>query len=216
MKENTKNILLGVLIVGLVAMTVAFAALSTTLRIGGTANVAEAKWDIHFENWTEAKPATRADGTTNTASQSTAATMAPSTKGTLISGLVVELPRPGDTTSYTFDIVNDGTINAKLSDFEQTISAKVAPANTETADTNDLTYTIQCGAQATKGSQTFTATDITEGTDLLDAGNARACKLTITYNEATNSNSGTPGEAQIYTGTARTVTLGADWVWVQN
>ena len=137
MTEKNKNVLLGILILGIVSMTIAFAALSTSLRIGGTANVPEAKWDIHFENWLEAKPSTNLAGIENKAVQTHAATI---TNGTLIEGLQVSLMQPGDTTSYTFDIVNDGTISALLNDFETTIEAKVAPANTESASTSDLTY----------------------------------------------------------------------------
>ena len=37
------------LIVAVLGLTVAFAALSQTLTINGTANVDAASWDIHFE-----------------------------------------------------------------------------------------------------------------------------------------------------------------------
>ena len=218
MRENTKNILLGLLVVGLIGMTIAYAALSTTLTISGTANVAEAKWDIHIERWVEMWPSTNLAGVANTAVETQAPSSSPLGEGTLISGLAVSLPQPGDTISYTFNIVNDGTINAKLSSFVPSMTAtKVVNDATVEANTDDLTYTIVCGEQATKGSQTITgAVAPVQGTDLLDAGKARACKLTISYNVATNDNSGTAGQAQTYTGVARTVTLGADWIWVQN
>ncbi len=220
MSEKSKNILLGVLIVGLVAMTVAYAALSTTLTISGTANVAAAKWDVHFENWTEAKPANGVTGVTNTASTTTNGTMTPANKGTLINGLVISLPQPGDTMVYTFDIVNDGTINAKIATegFSKTISAVVAGTETS-AETSDLIYTVVCGDQASKpasGAQTLTNEAVPAAGNTLTAGYSRACKLTITYKEATNDNSGTAGQAQTYIGEARTVTLGANWTWVQD
>lgn len=107
MKTRTKNTLLIVLIVGLVSMTIAYAALSTTLRIGSSAKIASSEWDIHFENL---NLVTNASG--NTGTVITPAQIQPNT--TKISGLVVDLKKPGDSVSYTFDIVNDGDINAKL------------------------------------------------------------------------------------------------------
>ena len=47
--NKNKNILLGVLIVGIISMTVAFAALSTRLNINGTANILNS-WCVGFDN----------------------------------------------------------------------------------------------------------------------------------------------------------------------
>ena len=46
MSNKNKNILLGVLIVGIISMTVAFAALSTRLNINGTAKVSSFRKEI--------------------------------------------------------------------------------------------------------------------------------------------------------------------------
>ena len=214
MNNKNKNILLGVLIVGVLSMTIAFAALSTRLRISGTANIPEAKWDIHFENWAQARPRMSLANVENRASQTTAATITESEeKGTLISGLVVSLAQPGDIMEYTFDIVNDGTMVGLLNNFNKTISATVTGSQTA-ANTNDLTYSVVCGSEATKGSQAL-GDSPTEplATDTIGAGNARACKLTISYNVQTNNN--VAGQDQTYTGQARTVTLTANWTWVQ-
>ena len=51
LSERNKNILLGVLVVGVIGMTVAFAALTSRIKLNGTANVAETRWNIHFQNW---------------------------------------------------------------------------------------------------------------------------------------------------------------------
>ena len=214
MNNKNKNILLGVLVVGVLSMTIAFAALSTRLNISGTANVAEAKWDIHFESWSQDKPQNNLAGVANKAVETTAATITETAqKGTLISGLVVSLAQPGDTISYRFNIVNDGTMVGLLDSFNKTISATVANSQT-TANTNDLEYTVVCGAEAQKGSQALGDNPAEPiATDTIAAGNARACKLTISYKVQTNNN--TAGEDQTYTGQARTVTLGASWTWVQ-
>lgn len=107
MNTRAKNTLLIVLIIGLVSMTVAYAALSTTLRIGSSAKIASSRWDIHFENLNLVTNASSNTGTVITPAQ-----IQPNT--TQISGLVVDLKKPGDSVSYTFDIVNSGDINAKL------------------------------------------------------------------------------------------------------
>ena len=204
--NDRKNILLVVLVIGVISMTVAFAALSTNLRINGTANVAATRWNIHFDNWTMAKPNINVAGVTNTATQTQAATLTPTTNTTLISGLVVNLAQPGDTMSYTFNIVNDGTIDAVLDSFDAQM--------TSASSTSDLEYEVVCGEQGTKGSQTLGDNPSTpQETDALDAGKARACKLTITYKEATNVH--TAGQNQRYEGTERTISISANWSWSQ-
>ena len=91
------------LIVAVLGLTVAFAALSETLTINGTANVDAASWDIHFENLTG--PDLEGTGKVNdTASLS----------GTTISNVNMSVTKPGDSVTYYFDIVNDGTIDAVL------------------------------------------------------------------------------------------------------
>ena len=91
------------LIVAVLGLTVAFAALSETLTINGTANVEAASWDIHFENLTG--PDLEGTGKVNdTASLS----------GTTISNVNMSVTKPGDSVTYYFDIVNDGTIDAVL------------------------------------------------------------------------------------------------------
>ena len=54
-KQRTKKITMIVLIVVVIGLTVAFAALSQTLTINGSANVDAATWNIHFDNLSDAK-----------------------------------------------------------------------------------------------------------------------------------------------------------------
>ena len=57
--ERSKNILLGLLVVGLVSMSIAYAALSSTLKIGNsdtTATVHGGTWNIIFENGSAQTP----------------------------------------------------------------------------------------------------------------------------------------------------------------
>ena len=210
MSEKSKNILLGVLIVGLVSMTVAYAALSTTLTINGTAKVEETKWDIHFANV--------AVDTTNTTIPSTDYSLgtldndASKTTGTLISGLTATLKKPTDKLVVTFNIVNAGTIDAKNTSFVKHITRDSGTA--KTTDTNDVvTYTIDCATGA-KGTS-----------DVLNkAGgdnDTAACTLTVQYDNnamggAGQQTSQTAGQDQTVNQDAKTFTFDATWVYEQN
>ncbi len=103
--RKMKIISLIVLVVMVLGLTVAFAALSQTLTINGSATVNTASWDIHFENLTLSEK-------TGTAEVSGT----PSLTGTVISGIDVSLNKPGDKIVYEFDLVNNGSIEAKLTD----------------------------------------------------------------------------------------------------
>ena len=107
MNNKVQNVLLGVLAVGLIGITVAYAALTQQLKIEGTAKVAASTWDIHFASLVGDKTgyATLASDTGKFAIQANT---------TSISGNLGTLKAPGDTITYTFDIVNNGDINAEL------------------------------------------------------------------------------------------------------
>ena len=102
-ERRIKVLSLVALIVAVLGLTVAFASLSQMLTINGTATVDAASWDVHFENLT---------GPDITGSASTSGT--PSINDTTISGLNMSVTKPGDSVTYYFDIVNDGTIDAVL------------------------------------------------------------------------------------------------------
>lgn len=107
MITKSKNVLLIILLVGIVSMTVVYATLSTVLNINASASIASSKWDIHFENLQLVTNESGNTGVVVTPAQIQANT-------TQISGLVVDLKKPGDSISYTFDIKNDGDINSKI------------------------------------------------------------------------------------------------------
>ena len=54
MNSRTKNILIGVLLVGIISMTIVYAALSQQLNISGSAKVQSKSesWNIHFQHIT--------------------------------------------------------------------------------------------------------------------------------------------------------------------
>lgn len=99
-------VLLAVALVGTIG--VAVAAFTQDLEIKGTATVKGTSWDIHFDNLKSAQ----INSSLNTAKENTAPTI--DATNTIISNYDVVLKSDGDAITYTFDVVNDGDIDAKI------------------------------------------------------------------------------------------------------
>ena len=146
MNNKIQNIVLGVLAVGLIGITVAYASLSQNLTINGTAKVAAATWDVHFEGM-------NAGTATGYATLPTTGKLAAS--GTSVSGNIGTLKAPGDTITYTFNVKNAGSINAKISSITapNLTCAPVASGGSQTVANNvcaNLTYTIEYTSESPK------------------------------------------------------------------
>ena len=111
-ERRTKALVIVVLLIVIAGLTIAFAALSATLNIKGTAYLDASKWGIKFENLSEPV-------SVGTASVSGTAKIE-ETKSAEITGINVSLSTPGDKVVYTVDLVNEGTINAKIDKIEKT------------------------------------------------------------------------------------------------
>ena len=189
MDNKKRNILLGVLILGVISMTVAFAALSTTLSINGTASLPATSWNIHFANGVDNTPNTHANGKVN--------------KGTItglqfaatsISNFTATLYQPNDEVVYNFNIVNEGTIAGQLDNFTKTITCNSASCDM-------ITYTITC--------EDAQHNDANQSDYILASGASVSCEMKIKYNDQTNSNNGT------YTQGAVSATATASWLYKQ-
>ena len=112
-ERRTKALVVVVLLIVIAGLTIAFAALSATLNINGTAYLDAAKWGIKFENLSESVKV----GTATT----TGTAKIEETKAAEITGMNVSLSTPGDKVTYTVDLVNEGTINAKIDNIEKTV-----------------------------------------------------------------------------------------------
>lgn len=146
MNNKIQNIVLGVLAVGLIGITVAYASLSQNLTINGTAKVAAATWDVHFEGM-------NAGTATGYATLPTTGKLAAS--GTSVSGNIGTLKAPGDTITYTFNVKNAGSINAKISSITapKLTCAPVASGGSQAVANNvcaNLTYTIEYTSESPK------------------------------------------------------------------
>ena len=170
MNNKVQNILLGVLAVGLIGITVAYATLSQQLKINGTAKVASAKWDVHFANMsTGAKTGYAEIATTGKLTAS----------GTTVSGNFGTLKAPGDSITYTFDIENAGDINAIIDTVTGGQSFTCTSATKSVADAvcKDLTYSIKYtdgNATIAKGDKLAKATNSSTPTK-------KNVTLTLTY-----------------------------------
>ena len=156
--RKVKIISLIVLVVMILCLTVAFAALSQTLTINGSAAVDTASWDIHFENLTLSEK-------TGTAEVSGT----PQLTGTAISGINVSLNKPGDKIVYEFDLVNNGSIEAKLTNinvnkliFESSYVQKISDCivNTTTECINKYDFNKDGGITAADTSSLTAAFNI--------------------------------------------------------
>ena len=201
MNNKKKNILLGILVVGIISMTVAFASLATNLNISGTANTTAVNWNIHFQEWQKVAISTGLNGNTNTAvsPEVSGLTMSDRSNVTKVEGIAVTLNQPGDIAKYNFEIKNDGNITAKLDNF----SASLSPSS------DVIGYQVKCYE-----SNTRTGTEVTTNSTLAPAGIAY-CYIEIKYNDATNG-AQTAGSNQVYTQSAVNTSLSASWTWVQD
>lgn len=112
-KKRIKVLVVVVLLMAVVGLTIAFASLSTSLNIKGSAYLNAAKWGIKFENLSDPE----IEGTATTVGTA----KIEETKSAGITGINVGLSTPGDKVTYTVDLVNEGTINAKIDNIEKTV-----------------------------------------------------------------------------------------------
>ena len=117
--RKVKIISLIVLVVMILCLTVAFAALSQTLTINGSAAVNTASWDIHFEK-TSGK---------ETEVKGAATFTEPTLNGTTIENFSATLTKPGDSVTYYFDIVNNGTVDAVISSYDFPLAIRECASN---------------------------------------------------------------------------------------
>ena len=171
MKRNPiMTILTVACIFSVIALTIAYAALKTSLTIEGTATV-DGKWQVEFENLSSPTITGILLGDIKEAKLS--ATMF---------NLTVELGKPRDSVTYTFDVVNKGNIAAKIS--------SITTPNKETLENNDLSYSFTY-FDKTDANGNIVETPIVVG-DTLMVGEKRKLKLSIKYNEIDSLNQQNP------------------------
>ena len=225
--EGTKNVLLGVLIVGLVSMTVAFAALSTQLNISGTAKVTAQTWKVVLADWqldTENSSKNivysqeAATGNTDVVVTDNNSC----TECTDITGLNFDFKKPGTKVQYNFKIQNKGTIDAKnvaLTFGEKTCTDKSGnqlysyDRTGIKVDYCPITFEVKCG-----GSPLVSGTPMsTVLTGDNASTNSIACTYMVQYNDDYTSDSQLYYHGGNVTGQEINVSgLDVHWTWQQN
>ena len=109
-------------IVMLLCITVGFAALNTTLNINGKSSISKNTWDIHFEN-------------ISVTNGSIEAIQEPTIENNTSVYFEAKLSNPGEYYEYTVDVVNKGSIPAK-------ISSNPVLSGVEAAEDVYLNYTV--------------------------------------------------------------------------
>ena len=165
-RRKIKVITIVALVAGLLAITVAFAALSGTLKINGSGKMDPANWDIHFKN-------VKFVGKSETAS--TSGTPAPTNNdnGPTIEGLNVTLKQPNDYVTYTADIKNEGDIDASID--------VVTPPNLTDRENELFTFEAEYTDVQDKGSK------LIEHGDMLRAGETKNITITFRYNDISDA-----------------------------
>ena len=181
--ERSKNILLGLLVIGLVTMTIAYAALSTSLNIGNSDTEVSVKggtWNIFFDSGSPQTPV--GEGVSWVGS--------PTLTQTQIKGIQANF---GSTANgeikYRFRIHNYGNINAKITNVI-TINKTCKINNVEVSSANDtaicsgITGTLKYLGNVQKasgGEYNAAGNGVTIAqNDLLPAGAYVDAELTIT------------------------------------
>ena len=182
--RQIKIISLCALLVAVLGLTVAFAALSQTLTINGSAAVNAASWDIHFEK-TSGK---------ETEVKGAATFTEPTLSGTTIENFSATLTKPGDSVIYYFDIVNKGTIDAQIENYNFPNAFKDCMANINkysycinfdfTDDGNINAFDKSTYIALFNYYLAYADTDesVTRG-DTLNAGETKHMKLVIEYKD---------------------------------
>ena len=106
-ERKIKSLILIVLLVAELGLGIAFAALSSSLTINGSANAQENSWNIHFAKTLDMPTQTTGD----------ASFTEPTLSDTSILGFKAIVTKPGDSVTYYFDIVNSGTVDALVDDY---------------------------------------------------------------------------------------------------
>lgn len=177
-KSNRTKLFIVMILLLLVGISVGYGALSTQLNINGTTKISNNTWNVHFANIA-------------VTSGSKTATTAPTATGTNTITLTyaVNLTIPGDFYEFTVDVVNSGSINAKLS----ALPVLQGVSSAQDVYTN---YTV-----------TYADGTAIKANDTINAGASRKIKVRVEYDKNVTA-------SQLPT-TAQTLSLTCKMTYVQ-
>lgn len=120
-EKSIKKMAVMAFIISILSLAIAYTAISTTAKINKNSNIADARWNVHFDNL-ESK--TYGDATI---------IKYPSLKynKTYIGDFSISLTKPGDGVLFTYDLVNSGSLRAK---YQKTLVNDIEKKNKITLD----------------------------------------------------------------------------------
>lgn len=170
MKRKQKNrYLLMISMILLLVISIGYAAVSTTLSISGTANIAATSWKVYFTN-------------IQTTTGSVTASSEPTITGTDTTTLsyTVALENPGDFYEFTVDVVNAGTINAKIAE------NGVTKGGVSTANDTYVNYTVTYAD--TNGTEISDGDKLSKSGQTIDGiGSTRKIKVRVEFDPSVTS-----------------------------
>lgn len=158
------TIILGIISLSICTLTIAYAALSQTLNITGTANIKASTWDIDIK-YLSAK-------TTGTATYTI-----PTITETSIANYSVSLTKPGDSVTLYFEINNNGTLSGEITSLINSIP--ICTSSTE----NSADATLICNNLDISLSYADTSVPIEAG-DIINT-NSETCTDIRSYIDST-------------------------------
>ena len=171
MKKDEKRLyyvfgFLLVVFIVVAGITVAYARMTSTLKIEGYGSVNNSKWSVRFDNLRDTALIGTAKEITKPSIQN---------NSTAIATYDVSFMKPNDGVTYVFDVVNDGDLDAVLSSYTVgnpicTGSVATTRISDETLVCNNITYKIsyQDGSQIGIG-------------DILNVGDRKTMKVTLEF-----------------------------------
>lgn len=174
MNKNLKTIIVVGLIAIVATLSIAYATLSQTLNVTGTAQVTGNTWTIGMT-----KPTTPCVAS----GKATAGTVAISGTTATISGVVLSVP--GDSVTCTVEVVNTGTVDAKLTAFSKKTPTITGTSTTASDDakiiTDNHTYSVTYTG-STNPTITETSSPTLNTTYLNKTTGKALVKVTFTFN----------------------------------
>ena len=185
--KGTKIYILLALIISVLSISIAYAVLSTSLNISGSAEVQGSTWNIFLGKGISINGDDYE--TTGTGVYNDAVFNGPSATYS------ISLSKPGDSVTYYFRIYNEGTLNAEVDSIvNATPTCTSSTNNTQDASLvcDNLTYEVSYsdGLQIQSGDVVNTAKSPNDPDTCLKGttlGNIRSIKVKITFKENVTS-----------------------------
>jgi hypothetical protein len=164
--KKTRLVAVAALVVGVLGLGVAFAALSTSLLISGTAKIKTASWSIY---WNSNSCTATGEATVESTSIST------TTADNDTANISAHFTANGDQVICTLVAKNAGTLNAKLSGYASSLT---------NLTNNNITAALAYAADTNNSTNGLTVGNTPTDNDKLDNNTTATMTLTLTYTGA--------------------------------